>query len=285
MIVDAHTHIFPPDVCDFREKYCVPEEVAFSSIYRDPKARLVDAEGMVSMMDEQGVDRAVVFGFPWVSQNAARWHNDYVLDAQARYPDRLTGLACFDPLQPWSVDEAERALAAGLSGLGELALYSYGFNRTAVERFAELGGLCLKYNRALLVHVNEPIGHDYPGKAPMTLKEIYNLIQAVRGVKLILAHWGGGVFFYNLLKKEVPEALSDVYFDTAASPFLYRPEIYAAAARIVGPERILFGSDYPLIKPERYFKEIEASGLGPDQVRMVEGINAARVFDLDGRQD
>jgi predicted TIM-barrel fold metal-dependent hydrolase len=79
--------------------------------------------------------------------------------------------------------------------------------------------------------------------------------------------------------------LSDVYFDTAASPFLYRPEIYAAAARIVGPERILFGSDYPLIKPERYFKEIEASGLGPDQVRMVEGINAARVFDLDGRQD
>ena len=38
-----------------------------------------------------------------------------------------------------------------------------------------------------------------------------------------MAHWGGGLPFYGLMKKEGPEVLRRVYFDTAASPYLYRP--------------------------------------------------------------
>ena len=91
--------------------------------------------------------------------------------------------------------------------------------------------------------------------AKQALKMIYDLVQASAGVKLILAHWGGGLFFYNLLKREVPDSLTDVYFDTAASPFLYKPEIYRLAGNIMGPRKILFGSDYPLIPPSRYFRE------------------------------
>ena len=278
MIIDAHTHIFPPDVRADRAKFAVPEEAAFTAVYSDPKARLVGVEDLIQMMDEEGVDQAVTFGFPWTGQDTARAHNDYILEAQTRYPDRIIGLACFDPLQPWAVDEARRSLESGLSGLGELAVYYSGFDDDAISRMAALADVCRDKQVPMMVHVNEPIGHQYPGKAPLTLPMIYNLVKASPGIDLILAHWGGGLFFFNLLKKELPQNLARVYFDTAASPFLYKPDVYHLAAEIVGPEKILFGSDFPLLKPSRYFKEMEASGLSTLAAEMIKGLSAARLF-------
>lgn len=278
MIIDVHTHIFPPEVREDPAVFAVPEEPAFAAMYQGPNARIVGATELVRAMDEDGVDRAVTFGFPWAGEERARRHNDYVLEAQDRYPERLIGLACFNPLQPWAGCEALRALNAGLKGLGELGLYHGGFDLEALGRLTELGRLCKEHGLPMMVHVNEPMGHQYPGKAPLTLKMIYDLARALEGVTLILAHWGGGLFFFNLLKREVPEALTDVYFDTAASPFLYQPKIYGLAAEIIGPEKILFGSDYPLIRPARYFREMEAAGLDAETSRLIKGEAAAKIF-------
>jgi len=282
VIIDAHTHIFPPEVRADRAGFAHSEETAYGLIYRDPGARIIGATELVQTMDREGVDISVAFGFPWSREETARRHNDYVLEAQARFPGRIIGLACFDPLQPWAEREAVRALDAGLRGLGELAVYHGGFDRRAIEALAGLGRLCRERRVPLLIHVNEPIGHQYPGKAPLTLKMIYDLVQALQGTKTILAHWGGGLFFYNLMKKQVPETLKHVFFDTAASPFLYRPEIYPLAARIIGPESILFGSDFPLIKPRRYFQEMAAAGLDPEAAALIKGGNAARLFGIKG---
>ncbi len=280
MIIDAHVHIFPPEIRRDREKFLTPEETAFASIYRDPQARMVGAGDLVNLLDEEGVDRAVVFGFPFADEAKARLQNDYVLEAQARFPDRLIGLACFDPRQPWAEKEAVRALDSGLRGLGELAVYGAGFERDTIDRLAALGALCRERGLPMNVHVNEPVGHQYPGKAPLTLPMIYGLVKACAGVKLILAHWGGGLFFYHLMKKEVAGVLADVWFDTAASPFLYRPQVYEIAARIIGPEKILFGSDYPLLKPGRYFREMESAGLDGESLRQIKGEAAAALFSL-----
>ena len=100
--------------------------------------------------------------------------------------------------------------------------------------------------------------------------------------RLILAHWGGGLFFYALLKKEVREALQNVYFDTAASPFLYDAAVWETAARIVGADKILFGTDYPLLKPARYFKEIDAGNLSAADRDLIKGGNAAALLGLTG---
>ena len=55
---------------------------------------------------------------------------------------------------------------------------------------------------------------------------------------------------------EVKNDFKNVYYDTAASPYLYRDSIYSVAQTIVGSNKILFGSDYPLIAFERYKKAI-----------------------------
>jgi len=138
--------------------------------------------------------------------------------------------------------------------------------------------ICLKRNVPILIHTNEPVGHMYPGKAPMSHSGIYRFLKTFPDNRIILAHWGGGLFFFNLLKKEVKPVFKNVFFDTAASPFLYDPVIYKMASDIVGHEKILFGSDYPLINPERYFNELKESGLEKQIIDDICGGNAERAL-------
>ena len=86
---------------------------------------------------------------------------------------------------------------------------------------------------------------------------------------------------YELLKKESREVLSRVAYDTAASPFLYDPAIYAVAVQIIGARRILFGSDYPLLSPDRYFEEMAAAGLTEEEQCWIKGRSASEWLRLE----
>lgn len=279
MKIDFHVHTFPPEVVADRERF-FDGEPAFRSLYGHPKARLVHTETVLEAMDENGVDLAVIFGFPWKDKEKARRHNDYVLESAARWPERFRPLACFDPTADWAVAEAARCLNEGAAGLGELAVYEGGDDESALEAYGELFDLCREKNRLVLVHANEPVGHLYPGKAPMGLRFYYELTAKCRDVPFVLAHWGGGLFFYELLKKEAPERLARVFYDTAASPFLYRSAVYRRALDIVGRDRILFGSDYPLLPPSRYEREMDEAALSPEEKAALLGGNAARLLGL-----
>jgi predicted TIM-barrel fold metal-dependent hydrolase len=280
MIIDFHTHIFPKDICDNREKY-FPSEPAFKLLYDSPRSKLVGAKEIIAAMDEQGVDRSVIFGFPWKNSKIIKIQNDYIMEAVARFPERLIGLCCFDPFSKGAVTEARRCLEGGLSGIGEIAFYQAGIDDKALDKLAPLMEICLDKDLLFLIHTNEPVGHVYPGKAPNTLKQIYSLVTRFSENKIVLAHWGGGIFFFNLLIKDVKDRLKNVYFDTAASPFLYHPEIYRYAMEIAGADKILFGSDFPLIQPARYFKELEeTSGVSKAHIESICGRNAEKLLNL-----
>lgn len=277
MVIDIHTHIFPPVVRADRERFFAGEP-AFRLLYESPKSKMIGAADMVAAMDAGGVDQSVVFGFPWSRPETFRKHNDYILEAVRRFPERLIGLGCFDTFARGAAAEAERCLDGGLAGIGELAFYRSGIDADCLERLEPIMALCREREAIVLIHTNEPVGHLYPGKTPNTLRQIYDLVRRFPANKIVLAHWGGGLFFFSLLKKEVKESLANVYFDTAASPFLYDPAIYALAQTLAGPDKILFGSDFPLIPPSRYFKEIDLAGLTPEKREALLGGNAARLL-------
>jgi predicted TIM-barrel fold metal-dependent hydrolase len=279
MIIDCHTHIFPQAIRDQRDAY-FPGEPAFELLYRSPKARLIGVDDLVARMDTDGVDRAVVFGFPWQHMDTTRRNNDYVLEAVSRYPDRLTGFCCLDPASSEAEAETVRCLEAGLGGVGELAFYQSGIDEAALDQLEPVMAVCRRFDVPVMIHTNEPVGHLYPGKTPNTLRQLYRMVKRFDANRLILAHWGGGLLFYLLLKKEVSDVLAHVAFDTAASPFLYRPDMYRLACEIAGPEKILLGSDYPLLPAERYFRDMDAAGLDPAARQAVCGDNAARVLKL-----
>lgn len=280
MKIDVHTHIFPPDIVQSRQHFFEGENV-FQQLYDSPKAKLAGAESLLEVMDRDGIHRAVVFGFPWQNMELAKRHNDYVLEMASKYATRLIPMACFNPMDAEGPREAERCLVGGARGLGELALYASCAEDAALNFYKELVECCRSHKGILLVHANEPVGHMYPGKAPLGLGFYYSLARMAAGIPLILAHWGGGLCFYELLKREAPEVLADVYYDTAASPFLYTPAIYSHMSKILGRGKILFGSDYPLLAPSRYFKELEQADLATEEVAAIMGGNAVRLFGDD----
>ena len=279
MIIDFHTHIFPPQIREHRERYFTGEP-EFELLYEPPKAKLAGAEDIVGEMDSQGVDRSVIFGFPWRDPSMCRGHNDYILEAVSRFPDRLIGFACVNTADSGAAQEVERCIAAGLKGVGELAFYGSGIDAEARRQLAPIMAVARHNDLPVLIHTNEPIGHQYPGKSPNTLSQIYKLVCDFGDNRIVLAHWGGGLLFYHLLKKELKACLRNVWFDTAASPFLYDPQIYPTAAGIVGCDKILLGTDYPLLKPQRYFNELHKAGLAETDIELICGKNARKLLKI-----
>jgi uncharacterized protein len=279
MIIDSHTHIFPVEIRDKREDF-FHGEAAFKLLYSVPGSKLAGAEELIRNMDNEGVGKSVVFGFPWKTKDYFKRNNDYILNVVERYKDRLIGFSTFFPLAKDAEKELERCLKSGLSGVGELAFYTSALSKNTIKAFEPIAEIAQKSDVPILLHTNEPVGHYYHGKTTMTLKEIYDFLQYFSDNKIILAHWGGGIFIYYLMKKVVKGVLKNTWFDTAASPYLYDKAIYSISTEIVGFDKILFGSDFPLIKPSRYFKEMKDAGLSKDAIGTICGENAASLLKI-----
>ncbi len=278
MIIDSHTHLFPGPVKNDRSLF-FDKEPEFKLLYDSPRAKISTTSELVDTMDIHGVDISVVSGFPWRNPNYAKKNNDYILEAVQAYPDRIRGLACFDLAWEGAADEAIRCIDSGLCGVGELAFYLSGIDETAISLLEPvMAALESRGNLPCMIHTNEPVGHTYPGKTPVTLEQIDNLTRTFPNNRIILAHWGGGIFFYHVMKKQVKENLKNIWYDTAASIFLYDPEIYDMAVKAGVIDKVLFGTDFPLLTPDRYYADMDKSAMTAAQKRMVLGENAFPLF-------
>jgi predicted TIM-barrel fold metal-dependent hydrolase len=277
MIIDCHTHIFPEEVRKDREAFCKKDE-GFSFIYNNSRARMAGVEDLIASMDESGIDRSVICGFPWSQPDLCSFQNQYLMESASRYPDRLivfVSLLFSDP--DWSGKELDRAVKGGAKGVGEIAFYCDEMTSQDIHSMKPVLTQMEREGIPLLLHTNETIGHSYPGKGRTPLERFYEMILAFPSLPIILAHWGGGFPFYELMP-EVAKGMANVCYDTAASPFLYSKRIYAIAREIVGVEKIFFGTDFPLILPRRYYKELEGSGLSKQDREKILGLNFSRRF-------
>ena len=275
MIIDAHTHLFFPAVKERRDFYF--PDPHFSLLYRDEKARIADCDNLLAAMDKSSVDFSVAMGFPWREETPAREQNEYFARVAHDHPRRILPFGSI-ALRERNIRERVREVKAlGLGGIGEIGFYSDGLERGGEVYLRRVMEAAAEESLPLCLHVNEPVGHAYTGKYEPQLERLYRVILDFPGVKLILAHWGGGFPFYELMP-EVREAFKNVVYDTAASPFLYDPKIYSIVADCVGEDRILFGSDFPLIPFDRYRKEIDKALADESFKRKILGENAARFF-------
>ena len=127
------------------------------------------------------------------------------------------------------------------------------------------------------------MGHGYPGKRGLEIGALYGFIDEHLEVRVIAAHWGGGLPFYALMP-EVKVALDHVWFDTAASSPLYDDSIYRMVAGLIGTSHVLFGSDYPLLSPKRQIQIVASTDLPDGDKAAILGGNAAALFRLNDVQ-
>jgi len=279
MIIDFHTHVFSPQIKKKRNKY-IDSDPCFAILYSDSKAKLTTADELIVSMDEAGIDISVILNIGWTTHDLCVETNDYILESITRYPNRLIG---FCAVQPRSHDaaiaEIERCVKWGIKGIGELRPDTQLFDimdEMAMKPFVDV---LRKHKLILLIHASEPVGHSYPGKGAITPDILYPFIADFPDLTIVCAHWGGGLPFYALMP-EVEKAMNNVFFDTAASPFLYHPQVYTQVAQLVGGDKILFGSDYPLLTQSRVLNELRSLDMPEEIKKLILSDNAQKLLDI-----
>jgi len=260
-----------------RDEY-IKRDPCFSLHYSPPKAKIATAEELIASMDEAEVNLSVALNIGWASPELCRETNDYILDSVSRYPDRLIGFCSIQPRAgDAAVAELERCAKAGARGIGEMKSDIQGFDLADKATMKPVVDTMIKYDMILLTHSSEPVGHQYIGKGSITPDILYSFILGFPDLKLVCAHWGGGLPFYALMP-EVAKALTNVFFDTAATIFLYQPQIFKQVGEIIGSDKILFGSDYPLISPSRIITQIQSLELPEEDKSKILGDNAQKLL-------
>lgn len=277
MIIDAHAHIFSPEIANSRDYYC-SQDLCFGSLYSDRRASLNQAEDLIRSMDDNEIERSVVLNIGWTRGDFCRRNNDYIIESVLKYPDRLIGFCSVQPRDgDKAVAELERCFKAGIRGVGEMRPDIQGYELTDSGLISPIVSMIRQYSAVLSLHASEPVGHEYAGKGAVTPNLLYRFIKNYPGMNIILAHFGGGLPFYELMP-EVSIDLKNTYYDSAAAPFLYNSSVYQAIGKICGYHKVLFGSDWPLLDQARVIKHIDAGSLDYSARENIMYGNAARLF-------
>ena len=279
MKIDVHVHITPPDLIKDWEQYSVNEPY-FRMLSESPVNKFATAEQAVEALEADGYDMGVAFGFGFQDMGLCRYVNDYVIEKTREFPDRLIGFSVVVPQHPDMEREVIRCYENGLRGIGEIFPEGQEFALESAEEMAPLASLCTELDIPVLLHLNEPVGHYYAGKTKTSLWQAEQFARNFPRLDIIYAHWGGGLFFYELMRG-VSRTLTNVYYDTAASVFLYGHKVYNVVKTLGLTDKILFGSDYPLLPLSRYFRDFDRSELTEEEKVAILGGNARRLLRIE----
>lgn len=222
-----------------------------------------DAQTMVRHMDKAGVEKICISSFMSIGPDC-KVGNDMVAAAVKQYPRRLVGYAVVNPNRPKEIE-------------GELQ-----------RCFDELG------MRAIKLH---PAWHQYPISGS-SYKKVFEF--AARRHLTILSHEWGSPGILASLSKDYPEVsfiMAHVGFWDSRSDFAYADVMtgrdnvhvdlaysnifYDAVERLVeliGPEKIVFGSDFPLHDLGYQLGRMIFAKLTDHEKQLILGLNMLRLI-------
>lgn len=278
-VVDAHVHVLPDRVRANLAQICEVDPW-FGACHAAPQAAVASAEDLVAAMDDAGVDRAVCFTWPFADPALCAEANDYLAAAVQRFPDRLVGFGCVQPADLGAAREVLRCARLGLRGLGELNADAQGWSLEDDAALSPLVAACAEVGFVWNLHCSEPVGHLYPGKGTATPDRVASLAERYGGLRVIAAHLGGGLPFYAHMPEVRALCRANLWFDTAAVPFLYDAGAYRTVIDLVGADRLMFGSDHPLLRAPRYLATFDTLDLTDDERGALLGGSVAALLEL-----
>lgn len=265
-IWDSHVHLFPPEIYQNWEKYA-EKDAWFAALTRTGEA-WADVDEAIACADAAGVEGLVMQGWYWNDAGLERMHNDYMAECLKKYPERLKAFAAINPKHSGTVAEVERCFKMGFSGVGELGPGGNGYDFNDSDLWSMLE-CAQSLKLPVCIHCGEPVGRNYRGKDRTSLQPIPEILKQFPDLILILAHMGGGMPFYEMLKG-FEGRFDRVYYDTAANPLLYDIRSIRQVISLVGKDRLLFGSDFPLLLYPKKCRHMDMSMFVKDIVENAE---------------
>lgn len=261
-VADIHAHVFP-------EKLADKAPASISAFYGGMEVACHPAtpQKMAFYEQEAGITRFVM------SNSATTAHqvhsiNDFLPQAVKNIPGAIAFGSIF-PGMDGAIEELERAKALGIRGLK----VHPDFQKVPLDdpagvpiyrRAAELG-------LPVLFHMGDD-RYDYS-----TPERLMNLLRQVPDLQVIAAHFGGWRAWAHSYECPLP---SCVLYDTSSTlPMIPRDMVLRMLDRF-GPERFLFGTDFPMWSPKEELARFLALGLGEDVNEKILYGNFMKLFDL-----
>lgn len=211
--------------------------------------------------------------------------NDEVLEAARANADVLIPFASIDPHKGRrGVQEARRLIAAGIRGF-KFHPNLQGFfpdDRMAYPLYEEIEGAGIP---ALFHTGHSGIGSGLPGGGGIRLKysnpmHVDDVAVDFPAMKIVLAHpsfpWQDEALSVAMHKPEV-------YIDLSGWSPKYFPAQLVRYANTILRDQVLFGTDYPMIRPERWLADFDALDIKPEVRPLILKQNAVRLLGLDSR--
>lgn len=264
MVIDFHNHAFPDAIA----KRAIDGIVKAAGGVHPPCSDGTLA-GLIERMDDFGVDVAVlqpVITRPSQTESLNLW-------AKAVESDRIRSFGGVHPDSDDYKRDIDFVASLGLPGLKFHCEYQCFFPDE--PRMLRIYDYAFEKGLIVLHHA----GHDPAFKGPFhsTPKRFKNVLNAMKGGTLILAHLGGHAQWDDVERELVGENL---YLDTSMGQKFYSPEQFARIVKAHGADRILFGSDSPWSRANEEISLIRSAALTDDEKSTILYKNAAKLLNL-----
>jgi predicted TIM-barrel fold metal-dependent hydrolase len=201
------------------------------------------------------IDAETTSGVPYMG-------NDWVASVAQQYADRFIGFASVDPWKGVvAIQELERSVKElGLRGL-KLHPTTQAFFPNDIrfyplwEKCAELGIPVLFHTGQTGVGAGTPGGGGYKLKYSQPIPYIDDVAADFPQLTIIMAH---PAVPWQEEQLSVAVHKANVYIDLSGwSPKYFRPLLVQYATTLL-QDKVLFGSDYPALQPDRWLRDFEA---------------------------
>lgn len=237
-----------------------------------PKEQL-PVRATIEKMDEGGVAKSLISA--WVAPRNVMISNDEVAEFVSEYPDRLIGIGSVDISKPMhAVAEIRRCVDdLGFKGIRVLPWL---WEAPPTDRlFYPVYTACCD----LGIPFCTQIGHTGPLMPSEVGRPIYLDRVALDFPELVIV---GGHIGYPWTDEAIAIATKhiNVYIDTSAYAVTRYPPQLIQYIKTNGREKVLFGTNYPMITPEKALHGLADLDIAPEAQELFLGKNAQRIFGI-----
>ena len=260
-IVDAHCHIYPDKIAERAAQ-------SIGKFYDIPMNLDGRVDTLLREEKKAGITHFLVHS---VSTNPSQVKNinEFIASQVALSNGCMTGFGTLHPDSTTMDEDLEHLIELGLKGV-KIHPDVQGFALDSDKSIAMCERLVGRL--PVLVHTGD---HRYSYSNP---PQTARFLEALPGLVVIGAHFGGWSVWEE--SADTLAGYDNFIVDCSSSLYALSPEVARRLFYRYGPERVLFGTDYPMWTPDEELKRFYAVGLTPREQRLVLYENAARLLGL-----